>query len=74
MEKKYKEEIEIYYFLTFNEDYIKLQCAWRVPGEIVEKDHFFVWSNPSYEFDIEYMEEFNITERLTEVLEAYYPR
>lgn len=33
---KYKEKIELYYFLAFNEDWTKLEHGWRIPGEIAE--------------------------------------
>lgn len=65
---KYREEIEIYYFLAFNEDYTKLMYAWRVPGEIVEKETFQVGLSPGYEFNIENMEEYDITDKLRDVL------
>lgn len=67
-DNKYKEEIEIYYFLAFNKDYTKLEYTWRVPAEIVEKDNFYIGLNPSYEFDFEEMEEYNITDRFIHIL------
>lgn len=68
---KYKEEIEIYYLLGFNKDWTKLDYGWRIPGEIVESDNFIVGLNPSYKFDIEDIEKYNITDKLREVLEKY---
>ena len=67
-ENKYKEEIEIYYLLGFNEDYTKLDYGWRIPGEIVESSRFYVGFNSNYEFNIENMEEYDITDKLREVL------
>ena len=39
-------------------------CVWRVPGEMVEKDNFYIGLNSGYEFNIENMKEFDITEQL----------
>lgn len=61
---KYKEEIEIYYFLAFNDDYTKLEYAWIVPGELVENDNFSVGSSSYAEFNVENMNQYDITERL----------
>lgn len=65
---KYKEEIEIYYLLGFNEDYTKLNYGWRIPGEIVDKDWFNVGSSSKSKFDIDDMEKYNITDKLTNIL------
>ncbi len=61
---KYKEEIELYYFLAFNKDWTKFDYGWRVPGEIVEKGYFQVGLNPGCEFDIEDMDKYDIKEQL----------
>lgn len=63
-----KEEIEIYYFLAFNLDWTKLEYAWRVPGEIVEKDRVLIGLNGNYEFNIENMKEYEITDKFREIL------
>ncbi len=67
-----REEIEIYYFLAFNEDYTKLEYAWRVPGEIIEKNYFQVtlnsWSGGK--FTIDNMKEYDITDRLRGILKS----
>lgn len=68
---KYKEEIEIYYFLAFNEDWTKLDYGWRVPGEIVERDDFEIGLNSRYEFNIENMKQYDITNELRDVLIKY---
>lgn len=65
---KYKEEIELYYFLAFNKDYTKLDYGWRVPGEMVESSMFYVGLNYNYEFNIGNMEEYDITAKLRDVL------
>ncbi len=63
---KHKEEIEIYYFLAFNEDYTKLEYAWRVPGEITERDYFRIGKCHA-EFTIENMKEYDITNKLKKI-------
>lgn len=70
---KYKEEIEIYYFLAFNKDWTKLDFGWRVPGEIVEKDGFYVGSShiKYAEFDIYNMKEYDITDKLIKIFDEY---
>lgn len=66
---KYREEIEIYYFLAFNEDWTKLDYGWRVPGDIVEDSSFLVGISPRSKFTIDDMEEYDITENLLYILE-----
>ena len=68
---KYKKEIEIYYLLGFNEDYTELEYGWRIPGEIAEKDSFYVGSASQARFNIDNMEEYDITGELREVLTKY---
>ena len=71
---KFKEEIEIYYFLAFNEDWTKLKYGWRVPGEIVDSDNFLVGAvltTRSHKFDIYNMKEYDITKKLDSVLRKY---
>lgn len=64
---KYKEDIEIYYFLAFNEDYTKLKYAWRVFGEIIEQNRFAVGLTNDYEFNIENMKEYDITDKFEDI-------
>ena len=67
----YKEEIEIYYFLAFNnKDHKKFDYGWRIPGEIVEKDYFIIGMYRA-EFNIKNMKQYDITEKLREVLIKY---
>jgi hypothetical protein len=70
---KHKDEIEIYYLLGFNKDYTKLDYGWRIPGEIVEKDLFYVGLNERSrtKFTVYNMEEYDITEKLREILDKY---
>lgn len=67
---KHKDDIEIYYFLAFNEDWTKLKYGWRVPGEIVEKDYFYVGlENSGWEFTIDDMKKYDITDKLDKIQE-----
>jgi hypothetical protein len=69
---KYKDNIEIYYFLAFNnKDHKKLDYVWRIPGEVVEKEFFRVGSTYCAEFNVYNIEEYNITEKLKDVLMKY---
>lgn len=64
---KYKEDIEIFYLLAFNEDYTKLEHVWRIPGEIVEKNRFIIGLSIGYEFNIENMKEYDITYKFKDI-------
>ena len=68
---KYKEEIEIYYFLAFNEDWTKLLYVWRIPGEIIGSEWFQVRDSSNAKFNIESMGKYDVTEKLREVLTKY---
>jgi hypothetical protein len=68
---KHKEEIEIYYLLGFNENYTELMYAWRIPGEIAEKDNFIVGLKSRAKFNVRNMKQYDITEELREVLIKY---
>lgn len=68
---KHKDKIEIYYFLAFNKDYTKLEYGWRIPGDIVESNLFCVGLNFRYKFNIENMKQYDITDKLREVLNKY---
>jgi len=65
---KEKENIEIFYFGGFNEDYSKLLHVWRVPGELVEGEVFYIPIKRSGKFNIENIKEFEITEKILEIL------
>ena len=58
----YKDAIQWYYLLALNGD-DTIKYVWRIPGEMVEKDDFLVGMNPNYEFNIENMKEFDITDK-----------
>ena len=60
---RYKEEIEYYYFGAFNEDWTSLEHVWRVPGEVVDKDHFLIGLNGNWDHNVENMKEYEITDK-----------
>jgi len=68
---KYKEEIEIYYYLAFNSDWTKLKYIWRIPGEIVESDYFYLGLSNNYKFNVKNMKEYEITKNISYILEKY---
>lgn len=53
---------EYYYFGAFDEEWSKIKHVWRVPGYIIKKDNFLVGLSRSYEFNVENMKEYEITE------------
>jgi len=62
---KHKDSIKIYYFLAYNDDGI-LRYMWRVPGEIVENDYFYVSINDTRsraKFTVENLKEYNIIDK-----------
>jgi hypothetical protein len=63
---KYKEEIEIYYFGAFNSDWTELEYAWRVPGEIVESDNFYVGMYGG-KFNVRNMKKYDITDKFDKI-------
>lgn len=67
---KHKDAIEIYYFLGFNEDYSEVEHAWRVPGEIVDRDIFYITKINSNRGsrNIESMKEYEITDKIKEII------
>lgn len=58
-----REAIEFYYLGAFDRYYKKLLYVWRIPGEMMDNYHFSVGTNSSYEFNIENMKEYDITEK-----------
>ncbi len=66
---EYKGKIDIYYFLAFNKDYTELVHGWKVPGEIIKKDWFYVGMSPSdAEFTLHSMKEYDYTGKLRDIL------
>lgn len=65
-------EIEIYYLLAFNKDYTELKYALRIPAwEVVGKGKLYLGLNSNYEFNIENMKEYDITDNIKDVLGRY---
>lgn len=63
------EAIQWYYFAAFNEDFTKLLHLWRVPGEIVEGDGFYISIRTSKgKFNVKNMKEYEITDKVIDVL------
>jgi CRISPR/Cas system CSM-associated protein Csm4 (group 5 of RAMP superfamily) len=65
---KFKEEIEIYYLLAFNENYQKLDYGWRIPGELAERNGFYVGQTYNSEYNIQNLEEYDITDKIKDIL------
>lgn len=65
------EAIQWYYFVACNEDYTKILHIWRVPGEIVEGDIFYVGIDRGYKFNLENMKEYDITEKMTDIIKIF---
>ena len=71
-DNKHKEDIELYYLLGFNEDFTELDYGWRVPGEIIEDPMLYVgasWARSK--FTIKNMGEYEITDKLKDILGKY---
>lgn len=63
IKNKYKEEIELFYLGAFNKYYTELLYVWRIPGEIVEDNYFYVGIRNNYKFNIENMAKYDITDK-----------
>jgi len=69
---KYKDKIEIYYFIAFNENYSELIYAWRVTAwKAINKDSIYVGLKSNYEFNVKNMKEYDITDKIRDVLMEY---
>lgn len=64
-----KEAIQWYYFGAFNKDFTELLYVWRVPGEIVEDDHFYVGTRDKFKFNLENMKGYDITDEFKKLLD-----
>ncbi len=47
---------------------------WKVPGDIVDKDFFHVGIHNSYEFNVENMKKYDITDEFKKFYEQYTMR
>jgi len=61
---KHREEIEYYYFGAFSKNWEELEYAWRVPGEMVDKDYFVVGMTKNWEHNIHNMKKYDIIDTL----------
>lgn len=69
IEGKYKEEIEWFYLLAFNENYTRLMHVWRLPGDIIETNYLTIGMRPGKsKFNIENMREYEITDKFKEII------
>jgi len=65
---KYKEKIEIFYCLGFDENRNKLIYSWRIPNNIINKDYLKIHISPSdAKFNTYNMKKFDITNRMKEI-------
>ena len=71
---KHKNEIEIYYFLGFSEDYTELICAYRVSTndiwDFIDNDHIRIGFSLKYRFNVENMKK-DITCQIRGILDRY---
>lgn len=62
-----RDMIEWFYLGAFDKDYRKLIYVWRIPGNFVDKDHLYVGIGNSYEYNLENMKEYEITEKFKNI-------
>lgn len=68
---EYKEDIEIYYFLAFDEDFTELMYAWKVTGlKAANENWFYIGTTYMSEFNIYNMKDCEITDKIREVLNS----
>lgn len=71
MRNKYKEEIELFYCLGFDESRDKLMYAWRIPCDIINKDYLKIHISPSEaEFNSNNMKKYDITNKMKDVIKV----
>lgn len=69
LENIYRDETEWYFLLGFNEDFSKLEHAWRVPAlDFVDKNYIYIGINNNWKCNIKNMEQYEITEKINSVL------
>lgn len=69
IENKYKESIELYYCLGFDETHSKLIYAWRIPNNVVNNYFLKISISPSEgELTTDNMQKFEITYTMKEIL------
>ena len=66
---KYKEKIEIFYCLGFNENRANLIYSWRIPNDIINNDYLKIHISPSEaKFNTNNMKKFEITDKVKEFI------
>lgn len=71
---KYKDKIEIYYLLAFNEDYSELMYAWRMTNwEVIDIGDLYIGMNSIHnrKRTVENMKEYDITDKIRDILKKY---
>lgn len=63
----HRDEIDWFYFGAFDKNYKKLMYAWRVTGDFVDEDYLYVGIENSYEYNLENMKEFDITDKFKDI-------
>lgn len=64
----YREDIEWFYLLGFNEDYSELQHAWRIPSfDFIDEDSITIGISNNCTCNVENMKEYEITEKFNDI-------
>lgn len=68
----YREDIEWYYLLGFNEDYSKLKYVWRVLSfDFADVDNIYIGTNSNYKYNVKNMKEYDITEKIKPIFKNW---
>lgn len=63
----YRKDIEWFYLGAFSKDYKKLLHVWRIPGNFIDGDYIKIGICSNYRYNIENMEEFEITDKFKDI-------
>lgn len=64
IDNKYKEDIEWFYLLAFNDDYTILMHVWRLPGDIIENNYFVIGMySGKGKFNVKNMVKYEVTDK-----------
>lgn len=66
-------EIDWFYLLAFDEDYIKLLYAWKVPIDKlhIEDAVIIIGLNITYKYNVENMKKYEITDKIRPIFEKW---
>lgn len=71
----YKEDIEWYYLLAFNENWTELLHVWRISAidflNQIEKRRIYIGMGDNYEYNVDNMRQYEITERFVLLFENW---